>query len=40
VISQDQMQKGFWRLAEGLDDLLLDVPDAVVGDLDGGLTGL
>ncbi|KAI8472184.1 MAG: armadillo-type protein [Monoraphidium minutum] len=29
VISADQMQKGFWRLADGLDDTLLDVPDAV-----------
>ncbi|GBF95677.1 hypothetical protein Rsub_08659 [Raphidocelis subcapitata] len=29
VISPDQMQKGFWRLAEALDDTLLDVPDAV-----------
>eukprot|EP00879_Flechtneria_rotunda_P004521 GHRR01004776.1.p1 GENE.GHRR01004776.1~~GHRR01004776.1.p1 ORF type:complete len:295 (+),score=104.22 GHRR01004776.1:159-1043(+) len=29
VISADQMQKGFARLVESIDDLVLDVPDAV-----------
>jgi len=33
VVSADQMQKGFQNLVEGLDDTLLDVPDAVVSDL-------
>lgn len=30
VISPDQMQKGFARLVEALEDTVLDVPDAVV----------
>lgn len=30
VVSSEQMQKGFARLAEALEDTLLDVPDAVV----------
>jgi hypothetical protein len=29
VLSSEQVQKGFARLVESLDDLLLDVPDAV-----------
>jgi hypothetical protein len=29
VLSGEQVQKGFARLVESLDDLLLDVPDAV-----------
>jgi hypothetical protein len=29
VLSGEQVQKGFGRLVESLDDLLLDVPDAV-----------
>lgn len=29
VLPGDQLQKGFGRLVESLDDLLLDVPDAV-----------
>jgi hypothetical protein len=29
VLPSDQIQKGFGALVESLDDLLLDVPDAV-----------
>jgi hypothetical protein len=36
AISADQMQKGFARLADALDDTLLDVPDAVVRAPRGG----
>jgi hypothetical protein len=36
VINPDQMQKGFRRLAEALEDTVLDVPEAVVGFYLGG----
>lgn len=39
VINPDQMQKGFRRLAEALEDTVLDVPEAVVGFYLGGGEG-